>query len=82
MTDVKAKIREASNSTSATVSTTEDSVSTRTQTAFIIAKRLEEFTNINTVNLGDGSVLVYNENTEEWTSTTQLDQQTVDAGEF
>ena len=33
-------------------------------------------------NLVDGSVLVYKTNTNKWTSTTRLDSQDVEAGEF
>jgi len=82
MADVKAKISNQSNTTSATVSTTENSVNTTTRTAFVIAKKLEEFTDVNTANLNDGSVLVYDLNRDEWASTTELNQQSVDAGEF
>jgi hypothetical protein len=48
----------------------------------VIAKKLEEFTDVNTANLDDGSVLVYDLNRDEWASTTELNQQSVDAGEF
>jgi len=44
--------------------------------------RLENFTNIDATDLRLGSVLVYNENTEKWKSTTELNQQNVDGGEF
>lgn len=44
--------------------------------------RLENFTNIDATDLRLGSVLVYNENTEKWKSTTELSQQNVDGGEF
>jgi len=82
MSDVKAKIRESSNPTSATVSTIEESLSTRTQSAFVIAKKLEEFTDINTTFLDDGSVLVYNEQRDEWDTLNELRAQSIDAGEF
>lgn len=71
MADVKAKVDTPVNTVSAT-----------TKTAFVIAKKLEEFTDVNTATLVDGSVLVYDFNREEWASTTELNQQIVDAGEF
>lgn len=37
---------------------------------------------VDTSVITDGSVLVYKESTSKWTSTTQLNQQFMDAGEF
>jgi hypothetical protein len=71
MTDIKAK-----------VDTTRNTLSTTTKTAFVIAKKLEEFTDINTGLIKDGSVLVYNEQKEEWDAINQLRAQSIDAGEF
>jgi len=70
-TTVKAKVRE-----------TENSLNTTTRSAFVIAKKLEEFTDVNTASLEDGSILVYDLSRDEWSSTTQLSQQELDAGEF
>ena len=83
MTDVKAKINSQSNTAaSATVSTTENSVNTTTRTAFVIARKLEEFTDINTGLIADGSTLIYNEQKEEWDAINELRAQSIDAGEF
>ena len=83
MTDVKAKINNQTNTAaSATVSTTENSVNTTTRTAFIIAKKLEEFTDINTRLIADGSTLIYNEQKEEWDAINELRAQSIDAGEY
>jgi len=66
----------------ATVSETRNTVSATTRNAFVIAKKLEEFTDVNTTVLNDGSVLVYDLNKDEWVSTTLLNEQELDAGEF
>lgn len=71
MVDVKAKVSETRNTVDAT-----------TRSAFVIARKLEEFTDVNTAVLDDGSVLVYDLNRQEWTSTTILNEQELDAGEF
>jgi len=82
MTDVKAKIKNSSGQTSATVDTIENSVNTTTRTAFVIARKLEEFTDINTGLIKDGSTLIYNEQKEEWDAINELRAQSIDAGEF
>ena len=83
MADVKAKVDSAARGTTATPSNTVDnSVSTSTRTAFVIAKKLEEFTDINTELLADGSTLVYNNQREEWDTINELRAQSIDAGEF
>jgi hypothetical protein len=82
MADVKAKIQNSSGQTSATVDTTENSVNTTTRTAFVIARKLEEFTDINTGLIKDGSTLIYNEQKEEWDAINELRAQSIDAGEF
>jgi len=71
MADVKAKVESRRNTVEAS-----------TQSAFVIAKKLEEFTDVNTALLQDGSILVYDLNKDEWASTTELNQQVLDAGEF
>jgi hypothetical protein len=82
MTDVKTKISNSSGRTSATVDTTDNSVNTTTRTAFVIARKLEEFTDINTGLIKDGSTLIYNEQKEEWDAINELRAQSIDAGEF
>ena len=71
MADVNAKVESRRNTVEAS-----------TQSAFVIAKKLEEFTDVNTALLQDGSILVYDLNKDEWASTTELNQQVLDAGEF
>lgn len=84
MADVKATVDDtlSSTNTTATVSETRNTVNATTRSAFVIAKKLEEFTDVNATVLDDGSVLVYDLNREEWTSTTLLNEQELDAGEF
>lgn len=71
-TSVKAKVENTRSS--------ELSVSSRT--AFVIAKSLEDFTNINTNNIADGSMLVYNLAKENWDAVNVQRNQNIDAGEF
>ena len=52
------------------------------RSSLTLTRRLEQFTNIDSSNLENGSVLVYKETTENWTATRDLDQQNVDGGEF
>jgi len=71
-TSVKAKIENTRSS----------ELSVRSRSAFIIAKNLEEFTNINTDNIADGSMLVYNLANEDWDAINVQRNQNIDAGEF
>jgi hypothetical protein len=41
-----------------------------------------ELKDIDLSQLGPGSLLVYNNQTQKWTATTLLDQQTVESGQF
>jgi len=82
MADVKAKIQQSSDGTRATVDTQTGSVNTTTRSAFVIAKKLEEFTDINTEVIKDGSTLIYNEQKEEWDAINELRAQSIDAGEY
>ena len=41
-----------------------------------------DITNVDTAILNNGSVLVYKTNTNKWTSTTTLDAQNMEGGEF
>ena len=43
---------------------------------------LSNLSNVDVSNLTNGSVLVYKATTEKWTSTTLLEQQDIDSGEF
>ena len=82
MTDVKAKISSTIGSTATVENNTDNSVSSNTRSAFIIARKLEDFTDINTAFLKDGSTLVYNTQKEEWDTINELRAQSIDAGEF
>lgn len=64
------------------VTSSNPTIKTQAQTVFIRAKRFEEFTNIDTTNLEDGTVLVYNSEDQQWVATLILDQQTIDGGTF
>ena len=43
---------------------------------------LENISNIDSSNINNGSILVYKTNTNKWTSTTTLDAQNMEGGEF
>jgi len=47
-----------------------------------VFRRLEDFGNIDSEGVRDGSVLVYKSTEETWQPTTELNKQTVDGGEF
>lgn len=46
------------------------------------AATFNELRDIDLSQLGSGSLLVYNTQTQKWTATTLLDQQTVESGQF
>jgi hypothetical protein len=46
------------------------------------AASFSELQDIDLSQLGSGSLLVYNNQTQKWTATTLLDQQTVESGQF
>lgn len=48
----------------------------------IASRAINSMDDIDVTALADGSVLVYKQETSKWTSTTLLNKQTVDAGEF
>jgi hypothetical protein len=47
-----------------------------------VVESISQIGDVDTSNLANGSVLVYKSNTNKWVSTTLLDQQHVEAGEF
>ena len=47
-----------------------------------LTRKFEEFTNIDTEELTNGSVLVYNSVSEDWKATLDLDKQDVDGGHY
>ena len=54
----------------------------RVRPSVSVVRKLDEFQNVDTENLKNGSVLVYKTTTESWTATTNLVQQNIDGGEF
>lgn len=46
------------------------------------ASSFSQLQDIDLAQLGAGSLLVYNTQTQKWTATTLLDQQTVESGQF
>jgi len=46
------------------------------------AANLSQMPDVNISNLTTGSILVYNTQTQTWISTTLLNQQTVDSGQY
>jgi hypothetical protein len=82
--------------TKTTVATTQDCGTVITQTTEIQtvvtgilgppgpsgAGSLDEMSDIDLTSLGSGSLLIYNTQTQKWTATTLLDQQTVESGQF
>jgi hypothetical protein len=47
-----------------------------------VVESISQIGDVDTSTLVNGSVLVYKSNTNKWVSTTLLDQQNVEAGEF
>jgi hypothetical protein len=47
-----------------------------------VVESISQIGDVDTSTLANGSVLVYKSNTNKWVSTTLLDQQYVEAGEF
>jgi hypothetical protein len=47
-----------------------------------VVESISQIGDVDTSTLVNGSVLVYKSNTNKWVSTTLLDQQHVEAGEF
>lgn len=47
-----------------------------------VVESISQIGDVDTTSLTNGSILVYKSNTNKWVSTTLLDQQNVEAGEF
>lgn len=47
-----------------------------------VVESISQIGDVDTTSLTNGSILVYKSNTNKWVSTTLLDQQHVEAGEF
>jgi len=54
----------------------------RAKSSVSVIRRLEDFDNITSDGVRDGSVLVYQAFEETWRPTIQLNKQTLDGGEF
>ena len=67
----------ATTSTGATTIITSSSLSNPATVASISA-----IENVDTTTLNNGALLVYKTNTNKWTSTTTLDAQNMEGGEF
>jgi len=48
----------------------------------IAVSSMSSIGNVDTTTLNNGAVLVYKTNTNKWTSTTSLDSQNMEGGEF
>jgi hypothetical protein len=64
-------------------------VSSQSQTKIVVGvmigphvTTLNGLSDLDITNLAGGSLLVYNAGNQKWTATTQLNQQSVDAGQF
>lgn len=64
------------------VSVQESTTNTASSDLYNPLPRIEDIGNVDASTLVNGSVLVYKTITNRWTSTTKLDAQDVDAGEF
>ena len=64
----------------ATVKERDDQI--RAKSSVSVFRRLEDFANIASEGVRDGSVLVYQSAEETWQPTTILNKQNVDGGEF
>jgi hypothetical protein len=65
------------------VSTTEKTNTIVTGPMLIVgSRRIDEISDVDASNKKNGSLLVFNGNTEKWTATTELNLQIVDCGQF
>ena len=62
--------------------TLKDQQDIRIRSASFVARGIADLVDIDTRILKDGSVLVYEKDTEKWTSTTTLQKQNLEGGEF
>lgn len=46
------------------------------------AVNVDQLRDVDISQLGEGSILVYNAQTQKWTATTLLDQQIIESGQF
>lgn len=62
--------------------TIRDQQDLKIRTTTFTKSRLEDFDNLDTTVLENGAVLVYNAASNKWISTTTLDAQNMEGGEF
>ena len=81
MTDIIA-IVDTSNQVSATVTDTSINLAQSNLSNPAIIQSMSDIGNVDSTTLNNGSVLVYKTTTNKWTSTTTLDAQNMEGGEF
>lgn len=81
MTDIIA-IVDTSNQVSATVTDTSINLAQSNLSNPAIIQSMSDIGNVDSTTLNNGSVLVYKTITNKWTSTTTLDAQNMEGGEF
>ena len=82
MSDVVVSV--SSQVTSTTVTVQDEDLIQASTNAYNIptVPRLADVGDVDTTNLDNGAVLVYKTNNNKWTSTTTLDAQNMEGGEF
>lgn len=81
MADIIA-IVDSSDTVSATVTDTSINLAQSDLSNPAIVQSMSDIGNVDTTYLNNGSVLVYKTTTNKWTSTTTLDAQNMEGGEF
>ena len=76
MSDITATVDVTSNNVTVTA------VGIQGASADVQNSKLENLGNVDSQNLANGSMLVYKTTTNKWTSTTTLDGQNMEGGEF
>lgn len=76
---INVKLNQTGHRIKATVNDQQD---IRIKSSSFVSRSIDDLVNTDTSNLKDGSVLVYKENTNKWTSTITLDAQNLEGGEF
>jgi hypothetical protein len=76
MSDITATVDVTSNNVTVTA------VGIQGASADVQNSRLEDLGNVDSQDLANGSMLVYKTTTNKWTSTTTLDGQNMEGGEF
>lgn len=83
MADIIAIVDETGTTTTATVSDVSVTLLSSTNLANpAVVESMSDIGNVDTTTLEHGAVLVFKTTTNKWTSTTVLDAQDMEAGEF